>query len=151
MNLAAANSRCDILLFLHADTLLPVDAAQLIREEVRSGAECGCFCRQFVPSSTLLKFTSKLAYWRSRFFFWSYGDQALYFSKSLFQKLSGYIETESFEDLDICQRAKKLSKHSVIDTPIQTSARRFADAPLKVLLKDLALSLSYLLGLYHPK
>ena len=151
MNLGAVASNCDLLLFLHADSLLPVNAAQLLRQQSIDGIECGCFRRQFTPTSMLLKLTSELAHWRSRLFFWSYGDQALFFSKPLFQKLSGYTELSCFEDLDICQRAKRLGKHSVIDTPIQTSARRFADAPLKVLNTDLALSLGYLMGLYHPK
>jgi glycosyltransferase involved in cell wall biosynthesis len=151
MNLGAAASDSDLLLFLHADTQLPINAAHLLRRKFLAGIDCGCFRRKFTHTSTLLRFTSYLAYWRSRLSFWSYGDQALFFSRSLFDSLTGYKELSSFEDLDICQRAKRIGKYSVIDTPIQTSARRFANAPLKVLLKDLALSLGFLLGLYHPK
>ena len=148
MNLGAASSNCDLLLFLHADTRLPTNAADLLRQQLLNGYDCGCFRRTFTPESNLLRLTSNLAYWRSRYLFWCYGDQALYFSKPLFRQLSGYKELSSFEDLDICLRAKRLGKHSIIDTPIQTSARRFADAPLKVLLKDFALTLRFLLGLY---
>jgi len=151
MNLGADASTCDLLLFLHADTLLPTNAAQLLREQFHNETKCGSFRRQFTPASVLLDFTSELAYWRSRLFFWSYGDQALFFSKELFQELSGYSNLSSFEDLDICLRAKRVSEHCVIDTPIQTSARRFANAPLKVLLKDFALSLRYLTGWYRSR
>lgn len=151
MNLGADANTCDLLLFLHADTLLPANTAQLLRKQFHNGKKCGCFNRQFTPASVLLDFTSEMAYWRSRLFFWSYGDQALFFSKELFQQLSGYRNLCSFEDLDICLRAKRVSKHCVIDTPIQTSARRFADAPLKVLFKDFALSLRYLTGWYRPR
>jgi hypothetical protein len=151
MNLGADASTCDLLLFLHADTLLPANAAQLLSNQFQNGMRCGSFRRKFIPANTLLDFTSEVAYWRSKIFFWSYGDQALFFSKELFQELSGYSNLSSFEDLDICLRAKRVSKHCVIDTPIKTSARRFACAPLKVLLKDFALSLRYLMGWYRPR
>ncbi|PQJ30142.1 glycosyltransferase [Rubritalea profundi] len=79
MNLGADANTCDLLLFLHADTLLPANTAQLLRKQFHNGKKCGCFNRQFTPASVLLDFTSEMAYWRSDFSFGAMVTK-LYFS-----------------------------------------------------------------------
>lgn len=151
MNLGAQQARGEILLFLHADTVLPEFAIREIQTQHLAGKSLGCFRRTFTPRSRLLDFTSALAFWRSKLLFWSFGDQAIFIDSSKFKALGGYREMPRIEDLDLSLRAKRICDFSVIDSPIQTSARRFADAPVKRLLKDLALSLGYITGLYRPK
>lgn len=151
MNQGAARATGDILLFLHADTLLPANAIQEIQKLHTTGIQLGCFRRTFTPRTALLDCTSELAYWRSRLLFWSYGDQAIFIAQTTFQQLGGYREISCMEDLDLSLRAKKIAHFGLVNTPITTSARRFADAPLKRLLKDLALSLGYIFGFYRPQ
>ena len=151
MNLAAQQANGDILLFLHADTLLPERAIREIQTKYLAGKSLGCFRRVFTPRTSLLDFTSALAFWRSKLLFWSFGDQAIFIEASKFNELGGFKEMSQIEDLDLCLRAKKICRFAVIDSPIQTSARRFANAPLTRLLKDLALTLGYISGLYRPK
>ena len=43
MNAGAAASAGEVLLFLHADTLLPANADQLILEAIEAGAQWGRF------------------------------------------------------------------------------------------------------------
>lgn len=145
MNAAANLASSDILLFLHADTFLPDKAYDLINSAISEGNIAGCFNRSFTPSNPLLKFTSKIANLRAKHLFWAYGDQAIFITRKAFQQLNGYPDLQSFEDLELCIRSKKIGPHTVISSPIQTSARRFKKGTLTTLTTDLISTINYLI------
>lgn len=149
MNYGAAQATGDIFLFLHVDTKLPLNAADLIKAQKMP--MIGCFRRTFFPNSPLLHVTSELAYWRSKLLFWSFGDQAIFCSRKIFEYLGGYTLYAEMEDLDFCMRAKCNYEYTVIKTSITSSSRRFNSSPLTVLLKDLGLTIAFITKLYTPE
>lgn len=148
MNLGAANAQGAILLFLHADTWLPQNALEKIVEAIgRRGAAGGGFARRYRSGSVTLAITSRLAGLRNRFFGWHLGDQALFVRRDLFEKLGGFREIPTFEDLDFSRRLGAIGRTITLTPPVSSSARRFAEkGPLRTTWNDLLLTRRYLSG-----
>lgn len=122
MNEGAKKATGDILLFLHADTKLPTKGLETIRHLVAEGqAEAGRFRMRFDHDDVLLKL---YAYY-TRFHFFSYGDQAFFVTRNLFEEMGGFSERTPFEDIDFYRRLRKITKPVIVRDPVTTSARRF--------------------------
>ena len=79
MNLGAAEATGEVLLFLHADTLLPDDFSGLIFDAVnRPTFAAGAFSLAIDSPAKSLAAIARLANLRSRFLHLPYGDQALF-------------------------------------------------------------------------
>ncbi len=148
MNAGAAQARGRILLFLHADTLLPNDALSRVVEAIdRRGARGGAFSRRYESRSLVLAFTSRLATLRNRLWGWHLGDQAIFVRRDIFEQLHGYRDIPIFEDLDFSRRLGALGKTVTLTPPVFSSARRFAEkGPLRTTWHDLLLTRRYLSG-----
>jgi rSAM/selenodomain-associated transferase 2 len=148
MNLGAAEARGRVLLFLHADTLLPAGALEkIIRQVNRRGAVGGGFARRYRSPSLTLALTSRLAEIRNHFFGWHLGDQALFVRREVFARMDGYRDIPIFEDLDFSRRLRKAGLTITLRPPVLSSARRFdARGPLRTSFDDLQLTRRYLAG-----
>ncbi len=148
MNAGAAEARGRILLFLHADTLLPAGALEKIIEAIdRRGALGGAFSRRYRSRSPLLALTSRLASVRNWFFGWHLGDQAIFVRRDCFARLGGFRDIPIFEDLDFSRRLRALGKVTTLTPPVYSSARRFtARGALCTTWNDLCLTRRYLSG-----
>jgi len=122
MNQGAREATGDVFLFLHADTFLPENALNLIEETLnQKDCDAGRFFMQFDEN----KFSLNLFSSYTRFRCFSYGDQALFIRKSLFESLEGFRGDVPFEDVDFFKRLSKVQKFALIKNPVTTSARRF--------------------------
>ena len=83
MNKAANLASGSILLFLHADTILPKNALNLIRDSLNNDIVAGAFDLSFDSSKKALKLISKIASSRSRLTSLPYGDQAIFIKKDI--------------------------------------------------------------------
>lgn len=148
MNFGAAQAVGHILLFLHADTLLPPGAlARIIAAIDRRGAIGGAFSRRYRSRSLTLALTSRLAALRNRVAGWYLGDQAIFVRRDIFEEMNGYRDLPIFEDLDFSRRLRRLGKTVTLTPPVLSSARRFAArGPLRTTVADLALTRRYLAG-----
>ena len=148
MNLGASQARGRILLFLHADTLLPSGALTTIVDAIdRRGAIGGAFSRRYQSRSLTLAITTRLATLRNRLCGWHLGDQAIFVRRDIFERLHGYRDVLIFEDLDLSRRLRLLGKTVTLTPPVYSSARRFAKkGPLRTTWNDLLLTWQYLLG-----
>jgi rSAM/selenodomain-associated transferase 2 len=148
MNLGAANARGRILVFLHADTWLPPQAAGRIIEAIdHRDIFGGGFARRYRSDCLSLALTCRLADLRNRLFGWHLGDQAIFVRRDIFEKLGGYREIPVFEDLDFSRRLGALGKTVTLTLPVSSSARRFtAKGPLRTTWDDLLLTRKYLAG-----
>jgi glycosyltransferase involved in cell wall biosynthesis len=109
MNKGSKVTTGDVLLFVHADTLLPKDAIRTLRTKIEEGVECGRFRMQFDRDQLSLKIFASY----TRFSCFSYGDQCFFVTRELFNRLGGYRTDVPFEDVDFYSRLKKIS-HPVI-------------------------------------
>ncbi|KAL3906185.1 MAG: hypothetical protein SGPRY_010645, partial [Prymnesium sp.] len=84
LNAGAAAARGELLLFLHADTLLPEGYAQCVRRAMRAGAHCaGPFSHRLEPRLPGIGWVEWGANRRSRRRGLPYGDQALHMRKEV--------------------------------------------------------------------
>jgi len=148
LNLGAARARGEILLFLHADTLLPPQALEKITAALSApGIGGGAFARQFDSPSRVLRLTCALAAFRNRAIGWHLGDQAMFVRKALFEKLHGFRLADRFEDLDFSRRLGRVSRLVTLRPPVLASARRFEkNGPARQTARDFLLTMRYLMG-----
>jgi rSAM/selenodomain-associated transferase 2 len=126
MNLGAAQARQDILFFLHADSLPPVDAPNLIRATLAvPGIAAGAFLLKFDSDDARLKAIGRLANFRSRYLGLPYGDQGLFLQRTTFESLGGFREMPLMEDVDIVRRLLKTGRVALAPSYMTTSARRW--------------------------
>ena len=125
MNIGADVATGEVLLFLHADTLLPDDAFSAIEhalkaQEVVGGAFRICFnCDQW--PYRLVAFTTNL---RSRIRKIFTGDQAYFVRSVSFKAIGGFPDQPLMEDLEIITRLRKIGKVVLLPQYVTTSARR---------------------------
>ncbi|HSE01048.1 MAG TPA: TIGR04283 family arsenosugar biosynthesis glycosyltransferase, partial [Burkholderiales bacterium] len=111
MNAGAARARGEIMLFLHADTLLPEFADALIVEGLkRSRRGWGRFDVVISGGNPLLQVVARLMNVRSRLTGIATGDQAIFVTRSLFTAAGGYPEIALMEDIALCKRLKRFGR-----------------------------------------
>lgn len=124
MNEGVKKATGNFLLFLHADTILPLgfesELVIFIKEEVNAAN----FRLQFDSTSNFLKANAFFSRFKNNCF--QYGDQALWIRKELFLELKGFNEEfPILEDNDIIQRIKKRVHFCKSKLTITTSARTY--------------------------
>ncbi|HEY5552972.1 MAG TPA: TIGR04283 family arsenosugar biosynthesis glycosyltransferase [Opitutaceae bacterium] len=127
LNLAAQYANGGVLLFLHADTLLPAGWLESLQSAFRSEPELagGAFRRRFDSDSLILRATCALGSMRSRILGWFLGDQAMFVLTAEFWRLGGFRPLDTCEDLDFSVRLSGSSKTRLLGPPVLSSARRF--------------------------
>ncbi|RMG72949.1 MAG: glycosyltransferase, partial [Nitrospirae bacterium] len=147
MNHGARVANSEILLFLHADCILPDGAFDLIKKTLKqSEVVLGAFDIRFNSPGTCYRVIERAANLRSRLTSVAYGDQGIFILKEQFFALGGFKEMPLMEDIEFCLRAKKRGKILFLRPPVTVSARRFEkEGLLYSVLRDWALALSYTL------
>ncbi len=126
MNLGAATSKGDILLFLHADTRLPESFSELIRRSFgMARVVAGAFRLELAPPIKGSAFIERMANLRAEKLKLPYGDQAIFVSAKIFKELGGYNEIPLLEDVDLVRRLRKVGRLAVVPVPVVTSSRRW--------------------------
>ncbi len=146
MNKGALHGRGEIVLFLHADTLLPPDAYLCIEEYLENPDHIGgSFYLTFDKKHILLQLYSWCSRWSAEFF--TYGDHAIFMKKEIFQKIGGYKQLPFLEDVEIQKRLRKAGKFKKLKCAVLTSARRFEKVGvIKQLVIDVLLVVFYKSG-----
>ena len=145
MNLGAAQANGDVLLFLHADTLVAATALEAIECALKNpDVAGGTFVRRYNHPSRFLKITCRLADWRSSYFKLFLGDQGIFARKDIFTRLIGFSDLDDFEDLDFSHRMARSGKVVTLRPPVISSGRRFGNRPVIRTFQDLFLACRYL-------
>ncbi|MBD2136496.1 TIGR04283 family arsenosugar biosynthesis glycosyltransferase [Anabaena sp. FACHB-1237] len=126
MNNGAIIAQGEILLFLHADTLLPNNFAEMILSCMqKSGIVAGAFTLKIDSNNWGLRLVEWGVKWRSLFLQLPYGDQAIFMKKDTFNQVGKFPELPIMEDFEIIKRLKKMGKIAIISDPVITSSRRW--------------------------
>ena len=147
LNLGASRSQGNVLLFLHADTVLPPGWLTALKEALRHDASVvgGGFRRRFTHSSVFLRFTCWLAGWRVRWWGCLLGDQAMFVRRPAFDAVGGFPAIRIFEDVELSLRVRKFGRIVLLPPCVISSGRRFdRRGPLRQTLSDFGLTMRYL-------
>ncbi|MBD2102943.1 TIGR04283 family arsenosugar biosynthesis glycosyltransferase [Leptolyngbya sp. FACHB-261] len=126
MNWGAAQTRAEILLFLHADTHLPQRALERLRGALRDpGVVGGRFALALDAQDWPYPLIAWSSNWRTRLTGICTGDMAIFVRRSVFEQLGGYPQQPLMEDLELSRRLRKLGRLTWLDLPVVTSARRW--------------------------
>lgn len=126
MNFGVRIAQGEVLYFVHADTRPPAGYVDDIRQSVSNGHEAGCYRTRFCSSHPMLKLNSYF----SRFdrFTCRGGDQTLFVTRSLFDRLGGYDNYYVvMEDFDLIRRAQRHTRFQVMPKDTYVSARKYDD------------------------
>jgi len=152
MNKGASLARGEILLFLHADTLISEEVSSLFHpdperdsgdsrsqemlkrpmKQVQSKVQNdilgkyigGFFKLKFDDDSLSTRLVELFANIRSRLFLLPYGDQAMFIRRDTFEKIGGFREYPFLEDIDMALRLRKIGSLKYIPLPVTASVRR---------------------------
>ncbi len=149
MNRGAASAKGSVLLFLHADTILPPDAFRLIRDALADPRVTGgAFDLAIDSPRPLLLLTARCASLKHRITRVPYGDQAIFIRRDFFKAAGGYREIPLFEDVDMMKRIKRLDgKIIILPERVRTSARKWErDGILYAIFRNWFLQVLHLMG-----
>jgi rSAM/selenodomain-associated transferase 2 len=148
MNAGAAVATGDILLFLHADTRLPMGADDLVGAALASGERVwGRFDVRIEGRRRLLGLVAALMNRRSRLTGIATGDQAIFATREAFAAAGGYPDIPLMEDIALSRRLKRLSRPACLAARVTTSGRRWERHGLvRTILTMWRLRLAFALG-----
>jgi rSAM/selenodomain-associated transferase 2 len=122
---AAAAADAGVLLFLHADTLLPADADRLVLDAVARGARWGRFDVRIAGRPRMLRVIAALMNLRSRLTGIATGDQAIFVERALFERLGGFPAQPLMEDVELSRRLRAVARPACLRARVLTSGRRW--------------------------
>ncbi len=159
MNAGAAAASGEVLLFLHADTILPANAREAITTALDDPEVAGgCFQIRFDDGHPVLRFSAFFT--RFRFCFFHYGDSAYFVRREIFESMNGFRRWPLMEDIDFWRRLNRQHKTVITNEMVITSARRFLEhgvsrqqalAVFLVMLYACGVSPSLLARLYYRR
>jgi rSAM/selenodomain-associated transferase 2 len=148
MNTGARAASGEVLWFLHADTLAPVDAIDTMDAALADGHRCwGRFDVQLSGSSRAFRIIEKAMNLRSSLTRIATGDQGIFVTREAFERVSGFAEIPLMEDIEISKRLRHLSAPACPGTRLVTSSRRWEqNGIMRTVLLMWRLRLAYFLG-----
>lgn len=125
MNAGAEQASGEVLIFLHADTLLPAGALPRIQEHLHNGSVWGRFDVRLTGRHPMYKVIGFMMNWRSRLSGIATGDQAIFVTRDLFERVGGYPDLALMEDITLSAALKKIARPACLFDKVSTSPRRW--------------------------
>lgn len=146
LNHGAALASGDAFLFLHADTRLPSDGLDVVRDTLSAPTtHAGLFRLRFDRETPLLRLYAWCTRWP-----WirlAFGDRGLFVTRDAFDAVGGYPDWPIFEDLELAQRLHARVGVAFVSASVTTSARRFRqNGTVRQQLRNLRLWTHYVCG-----
>ncbi|MFH0917306.1 MAG: TIGR04283 family arsenosugar biosynthesis glycosyltransferase [bacterium] len=127
MNRGVAASHGDILVFCHADTLLPRGWLEAVRAATACpGTSGGSFRPMFVPADRpMLRLLNRLPHPKNWRLIW--GDQVQFTTRDTFEAVGGFKEIPLMEDVEMARALKRRGKMAKLRLRVETSSRKFEE------------------------
>jgi rSAM/selenodomain-associated transferase 2 len=147
MNAGAMLAHGEVLLFQHADTLMPPGALDMVRAALDDPQVIGgAFAIRFDEPGWMYERMGRDTSRRSLSGSYT-GDQCMFVRREAFWRMGGYPRLEIMEDVELSHIMRRLGPVKLIPAPVVTSARRHrACGLLNVLLLCWRIRLLYALG-----
>ncbi len=151
MNAGARLGTGDVLLFLHADTVLPPGVHEAIASALRTpDVVGGRFDVRFDSGRPALRLVAAMMNLRSRASGIATGDQAIFVRRRIFEALGGYPDIPLMEDVEFSRRVKRQGRVACLRLRVTTSARKWQqEGVFRTILLMWTLRLLYCAGA-HP-
>lgn len=148
MNAGAAAATGNVLLFVHADTLLPAAADLLLGGAlVSTGRRWGRFDIRLSGAQPMFRVIEFFMNWRSRLTGIATGDQAIFVVRPLFDAVGGFPDLPLMEDITLSRTLKRHGPPIAIARRAITSSRRWEQrGVLRTVLMMWRLRLAYYFG-----
>ena len=154
MNAGASIARGEILIFLHADTQLPIHALRKIGSFIEQTEYVGgAFDLGIRSDKFIFRVIGTLSSLRSRLNRVPFGDQAIFIRRDYFNKIGRYKEIPLMEDVELLRRIKKSGDRiRIFHDRVMTSPRRWEkEGVIYCTLRDWTLQILYSLGVSPRK
>jgi len=116
----------DVLLFLHADTLLPERYRRHVGETLeRSPVSAGAFQLRINRPDVRFRWIERMVLLRSRVAELPYGDQALFMRRATYEQAGGMPPVPLMEDVMMVRRLRRLGRVQIVPAKVETSGRRW--------------------------
>lgn len=126
MNAGAAEAKGGVLWFLHADTLIPTLADQVIDTAIANRPlGWGRFDVRLSGRDIRFRLIEFMMNRRSRLTGIATGDQGIFITRTLFEQVQGFAEQPLMEDIDISRRLKQVVRPRCLKHKLITSSRRW--------------------------
>jgi len=126
MNAGAARAQGHVLLFLHADTLLPGGWAPTVSCVLgQPGVAAGAFRFRTAELFRGKRLLERATNWRSHRWQMPYGDQAIFLRRALFEELGGFSNLPIMEDYELVWRLRHQGRIVTAAQEAVTSGRRW--------------------------
>jgi uncharacterized protein len=150
MNAGTTRASGDILIFLHADTLLPPEAfPKIVTALSCSSFIGGAFNLEIQNHRWIFRTISRAASWKHRLTRVPYGDQAIFILRSYFENIGGFAVIPLMEDVELMRRVKRQGGRIIIlPETVATSSRKWeTDGVLYTIIRNWVIQALYLLGM----
>ena len=148
MNAGAKVSKGDLLLFLHADSILYLSGiVNMLKVMEDNNIVGGAFRLKIDSKKTFHKVISSFANMRSRILGIAYGDQGIFARRNIFYAVGGYPDISIMEDVEFVKRLKGKGKFIILNECVTTSSRRWdREGILYTTIRNWILISLYLIG-----
>ena len=152
MNTGAEEAFGDVFWFLHADTIVPENADQLI-EQALNDKYWGRFNIRLSGKSFLFRIIERMVNVRSCFTGIATGDQGIFIKREAFNKINAYPDIPLMEDIEISKRLRRIyGRPACVSEKLLTSSRRWEKHGIfKTVFLMWWLRLSYFFGISAEK
>jgi rSAM/selenodomain-associated transferase 2 len=113
----------DVVIIVHADTLLPAGAAAAVEQALNDGAVFGGFRVEFLEGR--LASVAFLINARTRLTRKPWGDQAQFTRRRTLLQMGGYPAFPIMEDYELARRMTRIGPIAILPLAVRTSGRRF--------------------------
>jgi rSAM/selenodomain-associated transferase 2 len=154
MNAGAAKACGDILLFLHADTLLPPKAFPKIVAALSDKRFIGgAFDLKIQNRRWIFRAIGRAASWKHRLTRVPYGDQAIFMLRRYFENIGGYDGIPLMEDVELMRRGKRQDgRINILPEAVTTSSRKWEnDGVFYTIIRNWTIQALFLLGVSAEK
>lgn len=126
MNAGASACNNNILLFIHADTVISSSDVKLVKKAMQDESVVGGrFDIRLSGKALAFRIIESMINLRSRTTGISTGDQCQFVRRSVFEAMGGFPEQPLMEDVELSKRLKQYGKIACLKQKVITSSRRW--------------------------